>query len=69
MNRRILISAVLTLSLSACGGEEPGPHEERSFGGQLGDSYKGMLDQAKQGVGRAGETMQRTDQLVRERHQ
>ena len=69
MNRRILLSAMLALSLSACGSDEPASQEAPSFGGQLGDSYQGMLDQARLGIDQTGENMRRTDQLVRERYQ
>lgn len=69
MNAKILISVVLMLLLSACGQDEPATQEKKTFGGQLGDSYKGMLDDAKLGVEHANEQMQRTDQAVRERNQ
>ena len=69
MNLKILVSVVLTVSLSACGRDEPATQQEKTVGGQLGDSYKGMLDDARQSVDFANEQMQRTDQLVRERRQ
>ena len=64
-----MLSAILALSISACGSDEPASRETPSFGGHLGDSYKGMLDQARLGVDQTGENMRRTDQLVRERYQ
>lgn len=69
MNARIMISVVLVLLLSACGQDEPATQQEKTFGGQLGDSYKGMLDDARQGVEHANEQMQRNDQAVGERDQ
>lgn len=69
LNTRILVSAALLLSLSACDGDEAATQQEKSFGGQLGDSYKGMLDEAKQGVEHTNEHVQRTEQAVRERNQ
>jgi len=67
MNNRILISAMLVLLLSACDRDEPVAQQETTFGGQLGDSYKGMLEDASQAAKDAGENMQRTDKAVRER--
>ena len=69
MNARIMISVVLVLLLSACGQDEPAAQQEKTFGGQLGDSYKGMLDDARQGVEGANDQMQRNDEAVRERNQ
>jgi hypothetical protein len=69
MNARIMISVGLVVVLSACGQDEPAPQQEKTFGGQLGDSYKGMLDDARQGVEHANDQMQRNDQAVRERNQ
>lgn len=62
------ILAVTTLALlSACSEEPPPQPQQRSIGGQIGDSYKGMLDSTKQGVDQLNEQMQRTDTAVRER--
>jgi len=69
MNTKILWVAVLAMSLSACGRDEPVAQQEKSYGGQLGDSYKGMLEEAKQGAGDINEQMQRTDQALQQRNQ
>jgi hypothetical protein len=69
MNMRILTVVVLAVLVSACGQDEPAKQQQKTFGGQLGDSYKGMLNDAKQGVEDANEQMQRTDQAVRERNE
>jgi len=69
MNTKILWVAALAVSLSACGQDEPVAPQEKSYGKQLGDSYKGMLDDAKQGVGGINDQMQRTDQALQERNQ
>lgn len=68
MDARILIAVVLVLLLSACGRDEPAKQQQKTFGGDLGDSYKGMLDDARQGIEHANEQMQRTDRAVRERN-
>lgn len=70
MTTRILPLAALAI-LAACGQDQPPPpqQQEKSIGRQIGDSYKGMLDNAKQGVGQLNEQMQRTDDAVRERTQ
>ena len=67
---RILSMAALVL-LAACGQDQAPPpqQQEKSIGRQIGDSYKGMLDNAKQGVGQINDQMQRTDDAVRERTQ
>ena len=65
MTIRILAIAALA-TLSACGQDQPPPQQQKSIGSQIGDSYKGMLDNAKQGVGELNEQMQRTDDAVRE---
>ena len=68
MNFRILSVFALAFVLIACGQQQSAkPEEEKSFGGQLGDSYKGMLNEAGQGVEGLNEQMQRTDQRVRDR--
>jgi hypothetical protein len=67
MGERILIAMTLVFMLSACGGEEPATPPEKTFGGRLGDSYKGMLDDTRQGVDLINGQMQRTEQAVRER--
>ena len=66
MDARILITVVLVILLTGCGRDEPTKPQQNTFGGELGDSYKGMLDDARQGVEQANEQMQRTDQAVRE---
>ena len=68
MTNRILALTALAL-LSACSEEQPTQPQQRSIGGQIGDSYKGMLDSTKQGVDQLNEQMQRTDTAVRERPQ
>jgi hypothetical protein len=68
MNPQVLVPAILISLLSGCGQEQqPAVHQEKTFGGQLGDSYKGMLDEAKQGADNANQQMQRTEQAVRDR--
>lgn len=69
MNARILISVVLLILLCACGQDEPVTQQKKTFGGQLGDSYKGMLDDAKQGVEHANTQMQHNDRAVLKRNQ
>lgn len=68
MTSRILALTALAL-LSACSEEQPAQPQQKSIGGQIGDSYKGMLDSTKQGVDQLNEQMQRTDTAVRERSQ
>ena len=68
MTSRILALATLAL-LSACSEQQPAQPQQRSIGGQIGDSYKGMLDSTKQVVDQLNEQMQRTDTAVRERSQ
>ncbi len=67
MYAKILISLVMVFLLTACSQDEPAAPQQKTFGGQLGDSYKGMLDDAKLGVEHANEQMNRTEQAVRER--
>lgn len=69
MKAGILMTGMLVLLLAACGRDEPAKSQEKSFGGRLGDSYKGMLNDTKLGVEQANEQMQRTDQAVRELRQ
>jgi len=66
MYAKILTAFVIVL-LAACGQDEPAAPQQKTFGGQLGDSYKGMLDDAKLGVEQANEQTNRTEQAVRER--
>lgn len=65
MNTRILTVVVLAL-LSGCGQEEPAQEQGKSIGGQIGNSYKGMLDGARQSAGQANDQMQRSEQSARE---
>lgn len=67
MNMNILISIILVSFLFGCGEDQSANHPQKTFGGQLGDSYKGMLDEAKHGAESANEQMQRTEQAVRGR--
>jgi hypothetical protein len=69
MDGRMLVSVVLVSFLSACGQDQPATDREKTFGGQLGDSYKKMLDDATQGTENANEQIQRTERAVRERDQ
>ncbi len=69
MNGKILVSVALVSLLFGCGQDQPASHQEKTFGGQLGDSYKGMLDEAKQGAENANEHTQRTERAVHERDQ
>ena len=64
---RILPLMLLVPMLAGCGQEESPKPQQRSLGGQVGDSYRGMLDEARQGVGEANEQMRRTEQAVRDR--
>jgi len=66
MNTRFLTVAFLVF-LSACSQEEPVQRQEKSIGGQIGDSYKGMLDNARQSVEQTNDQMQLSDQAVQER--
>ena len=61
-----LLTVVLLALLSACGQEEPARQQGKSIGGQIGDSYKGMLDGARQSAEQANDQMQRSEQSVRE---
>lgn len=65
MNTRVL-SVVMLVLLSACGKQEPAQKQEKSVGGQIGDSYKGMLDSAAQSMQYANAQMQRSDEAIRE---
>ncbi|MCB1787406.1 MAG: hypothetical protein H6955_05170 [Chromatiaceae bacterium] len=71
MNLRILVSVALVSLLTGCGQDQPASHQasqqQKSFGGQVGDAYKGMLDEAKQGAANASQQMERTERSVRER--
>lgn len=67
MKARGLTTLVLVLLLAACGRDEPPKPQEKTYGGKLGDAYKGMLDDARHSVGELNEQMQRTDQAVRDR--
>ncbi len=59
---------LLTASVMVgCSQEDPAPRTEQTFGGQLGQEYKGMLDEAKSSVGNINEQMQRTEQAVQDR--
>ena len=69
MNGKSMVSLLLVSLLSGCGQDQPENHQEKTFGGQLGDSYKGMLDEAKQGALDANEHTQHTERAVREREQ
>jgi hypothetical protein len=63
---------VLSLGLIACGEEEQAPKErerEQNYGAGLGESYKGMMDQAKQTADQLNTQMQRTEDEVRERNE
>ena len=68
MNVQVLVPVMLMSLLSGCGQEQqPAVHQEKTFGGQLGDSYKGMLNGAEQSADNANQQMQRTEQAVRDR--
>ena len=69
MNRTYLVSVFLVLLLSGCGQQQPAGQQGKTFGGQLGDSYKGMLDEASMGVENANRLMENTERAVRERNQ
>mgnify|MGYP001828111956 FL=1 len=61
-----LLTVVLLALLSACSQEEPAQQQRKPIGGQIGDSYKGMLDGARQSAEQAIDQMQRSEQSVRE---
>lgn len=67
MKGKVLGSVVLVSLLSGCGQDQPPAAPEKTFGGQLGDSYKGMLDEARQGVENTNERMLQTERAVDER--
>ena len=67
MPLRKLSALLLITSLAACSQDEPAQSPPKSYGAELGDSYKGMLDQARQGAGDLDQQMLRTEQAVRER--
>lgn len=64
-----LLTVVVMALLSACGQEEPAQQQGNSIGGQIGDSYKGMLDGARQSAEQANDQMQRSEQSARERNE
>ncbi len=68
MDSRILPVMMLVSLLAACGRDEPAKPPEKSYGAQIGDAYKGMIDDARQGVGDLNEQMQRTERAARERN-
>jgi hypothetical protein len=65
---RNALAVMVTCCLAACGQGESPKQQEKSFGGQVGDAYKGMLDEARQGAGQINEQMQDTQQAVRDRN-
>ena len=68
MNVHVFVPVILMSLLSGCDQEQqPAVHQEKTFGGQLGDSYRGMLNEAKQGADNANQQMQHSEQAVRER--
>ena len=67
MTTRILTMIALVSILSACTQDEAPRPQEKSFGGRLGDSYQGMLNDARQGVAHANQQMSNTEQAVRDR--
>jgi hypothetical protein len=67
MMAKFLPVLLLSSCLAGCGQNESPKKQEQSYGGRLGDSYKGMLDGARQGAGQVDDQMQRTEQAVRER--
>jgi hypothetical protein len=71
MKKTILFTGVLCLSalLAACGQDEAPKEREKNFGAGLGETYKGMLDEAGQAAGQVNAHMERTEQAVRERNE
>jgi hypothetical protein len=67
----MILLAVLLMSLGLVGcGDDSAPQErerEQNFGAGLGESYKGMMDEARQTTDQLNEQMQQTEQRVRER--
>lgn len=55
------LTLVALVTLSACAQEEPARPQEKAVGGQIGNSYKGMLDSARQGAANASDQMKRSD--------
>jgi len=68
MKSRVL-AVFMVVFLSACSQEEPAQKHEKSIGGQIGESYNGMLDSARQGAEDASDQMKRSDQAARERNE
>jgi hypothetical protein len=69
MNWSMLVTVVSVSLLFGCGQDQPPDNQEQNLGGQLGDAYRGMLDEARQGVENANEQMQHTERAVGERAQ
>jgi hypothetical protein len=65
MKRKIPVALLLLSSLTGCGQDQPVADQDKNFGGQLGDAYKGMLDDARQGAEDASAQMLRTERAVR----
>jgi hypothetical protein len=68
MNRRYCYPLLAGLLLAGCNGQDPEP-PSRTLGGQVGDSYKQMLDETGQTVQQLNQQMQDSDQRMQELRQ
>lgn len=68
--RAIILMSVL-LALTACS-DDQAPKErekEKNFGAGLGETYRGMMDEARQTTDQLNAQMQRTEEEVREHNE
>lgn len=68
MNCRYSSLLLAALLLAGCNGQQP-EQPPRTFGGQVGDSYKQMLDQTGQTVEQLNQQMQDSDQRMQDLRQ
>lgn len=69
MKAMILLPAVLAVILAGCGNDDTPREREKNFGAGLGESYKGMMNEAQQSVDQLNGQMQQTERQVRERNE
>lgn len=70
--RQIWMPTLLGLAvlLAGCGQDEAENRERpKSFGAGLGETYKGMMDEARQTTDQINAQMDRTERAVRERNE
>jgi hypothetical protein len=61
---KLVLLLVLGMALSACGKDEPEPKQPKvnNTGGQIGQAYKGMLDEAQKSADQANAHIRETEQ-------